>query len=53
MLDLLRHLWIPVVVIGAAGTATMMRLMRTSMLDVLGRPYITTARAKGRWPSAG
>ncbi len=52
VLDLLRHLWIPVVVIGAAGTATMMRLMRTSMLDVLGRPYITTARAKGlaeRW----
>ena len=50
--DLLRHLWIPVVVIGAAGTATMMRLMRTSMLDVLDRPYITTARAKGlaeRW----
>ena len=50
--DLVRHLWIPVVVIGAAGTATMMRLMRTSMLDVLDRPYITTARAKGlaeRW----
>ena len=50
--DLLRHLWVPVVVIGAAGTATMMRLMRTSMLDVLDRAYITTARAKGlaeRW----
>jgi peptide/nickel transport system permease protein len=50
--DLLLHLWVPVVVIGAAGTATMMRLMRTSMLDVLGEPYITTARAKGlaeRW----
>ncbi|MBT4496139.1 MAG: ABC transporter permease [Gemmatimonadetes bacterium] len=50
--DLLKHLWIPVVVIGAAGTATMMRLMRTSMLDVLDEPYITTARAKGlaeRW----
>ena len=50
--DLLQHLWVPVLVIGAAGTATMMRLMRTSMLDVLGEPYITTARAKGlaeRW----
>jgi len=45
--DLLKHLWVPVVVVGAAGTATMMRLMRTSMLDVLGEPYITTARAKG------
>ena len=50
--DLLLHMWVPVVVIGAAGTATMMRLMRNSMLDVLGEPYITTARAKGlaeRW----
>jgi peptide/nickel transport system permease protein len=50
--DLLAHLWVPVVVVGAAGTATMMRIMRTSMLDVLDEQYITTARAKGlaeRW----
>ena len=45
--DLLKHLWVPVVVIGAAGTATMMRIMRTSMMDVLDEQYITTARAKG------
>lgn len=50
--DLLTHLWVPVVVIGAAGTAGLMRIMRTSMLDVLEEQYITTARAKGlaeRW----
>jgi len=50
--DLLKHLWVPVVVIGAAGTASLMRIMRTSMLDVLDEQYITTARAKGlaeRW----
>ncbi|MDA0711114.1 MAG: ABC transporter permease [bacterium] len=50
--DLLLHLWVPVVVIGAAGTAGLMRIMRTSMLDVLDEQYITTARAKGlaeRW----
>jgi len=50
--DLSMHLWVPVVVIGAAGTASLMRIMRTSMLDVLDEQYITTARAKGlaeRW----
>jgi peptide/nickel transport system permease protein len=50
--DLLSHLWVPIVVIGAAGTASLTRIMRTSMLDVLDEQYITTARAKGlpeRW----
>jgi peptide/nickel transport system permease protein len=46
-LDLLKHLWIPVVVIGAAGTAGTMRVMRNSMLNVVRQQYITTARAKG------
>lgn len=46
-LDLLGHLWIPVVVIGAAGTAGSMRVMRNSMLNVLREQYIITARAKG------
>ena len=45
--DLLTHLWVPVLVIGAAGTASLTRIMRTSMLDVLDEQYITTARAKG------
>lgn len=46
-IDLLRHLWIPVIVIGTAGTAGLMRIMRGNLLDVLGQQYIETARAKG------
>ncbi len=45
--DLLAHLWIPVVVIGTAGTAGLIRIMRANLLDELFRPYVTTARAKG------
>jgi peptide/nickel transport system permease protein len=45
--DLLRHLWVPVVVIGVAGTAGLMRIMRGNLLDILGQQYIETARAKG------
>jgi peptide/nickel transport system permease protein len=45
--DLLEHLWIPVLVIGLAGTAGIIRTMRANMLDELYKPYVTTARAKG------
>lgn len=45
--DLLSHLWIPVVVLGAAGTAALIRTMRANLLDELGKPYVVTARAKG------
>ena len=47
LLDLLKHLWVPAVVVGAAGMASSMRVMRNSMLNVIREPYITTARAKG------
>ncbi|MDE0478850.1 MAG: ABC transporter permease [Gammaproteobacteria bacterium] len=46
-LDLLAHLWIPVIVIGTSGMAVTMRLMRANLLDELRKPYVTTARAKG------
>ena len=46
-LDFLKHLWAPVLILGAAGTAELIRIMRGNMLDVLGQQYITTARAKG------
>ncbi len=46
-IDLLRHLWIPVVAIGLSGTAGLIRLMRANLLDVLGAQYVTTARSKG------
>lgn len=45
--DLIKHLWIPVVVIGTSHTASLIRIMRGNLLDVLGQPYIQTARAKG------
>lgn len=47
ILDLLSNLWIPIVIIGTAGTAGMMRIVRANLLDELHRPYVTTARAKG------
>ncbi len=45
--DLLGHLWIPVVVIGTSGTAGLIRVMRANLLDELRKQYVMTARAKG------
>ncbi|MCB9461197.1 MAG: ABC transporter permease [Anaerolineaceae bacterium] len=45
--DLLSHLWIPMVVLGTAGTASLIRTLRANLLDELRRPYVTTARTKG------
>ena len=48
--DLLKHLWLPVVVLGAGSAAGMIRVMRANLLDELKKPYVTTARAKGVRP---
>lgn len=48
--DLMKHIWVPVVVIATAGTAGMIRVMRANLLDELRKPYVTTARAKGVRP---
>jgi len=45
--DMLKHLWIPTIVIGTAGTASMIRVLRATMLDELGKDYVRTGRAKG------
>jgi peptide/nickel transport system permease protein len=45
--DLLKHLWIPAVVLGTSGTASLIRIMRNNLLDELGKQYVVTARAKG------
>jgi len=45
--DLVRHLWAPVIVVGIAGTAAIIRVIRAAMLDELGRDYMQVARAKG------
>ena len=41
------HMIAPVIVIGTAGMAAMTRRLRANLLDELGKPYVTTARAKG------
>lgn len=45
--DFLEHLWIPVIVVGTAGTAGLIRILRANLLDELQKPYVTTARTKG------
>lgn len=51
VVDLLTHLWVPVIVIGTAGTASLIRIMRANLIDELCKQYVVTARAKGlkRW----
>lgn len=47
MLDALRHLLLPSVVLASYPTSVMIRFVRQSMLDVMEQNYIKTARAKG------
>lgn len=46
-LDLMKHIWIPVVIVGTSHTAKFIRIIRGNLLDELRKPYVTTARAKG------
>jgi peptide/nickel transport system permease protein len=48
--SVLEHLWIPVIIIGTAGTAGMIRRLRANLLDELRKPYVVTAKAKGLPP---
>ncbi|MEQ8396211.1 ABC transporter permease [Thalassobaculum sp.] len=50
VLSVLEHLWVPVIVIGTAGTAAMIRRLRANLLDELQKQYVITARAKGLSP---
>lgn len=47
VLDLLAHLWVPLVVWGTAGTAGLIRILRANLLDELRKPYVVAARARG------
>ena len=47
VLDLLNHLWIPIIIVGTAGTAGTIRILRATMLDEMGTNYIKFERAKG------
>jgi len=45
--DMMRHIWVPVIIIGVSGTCGLIRVMRGCLLDELRKPYVITARAKG------
>lgn len=45
--DLMSHLWIPMIILGASGAASLIRIMRANLIDQLHQPYVETARAKG------
>ncbi len=47
VLDLLAHLPIPILIVGLAGTASLIRIMRGCLLDELRKQYVVTARSKG------
>jgi peptide/nickel transport system permease protein len=46
-IDFMKHLPVPIIVITMSGTAALIRTMRATLLDELGKQYVTTARAKG------
>jgi len=46
-IDFLAHLWIPIIVIGTAGTAGLIRVVRANLIDELKKPYVVMARSKG------
>ena len=45
--DLMKHMVIPVIILGTSGTASLIRITRANLLDELRKPYVATARAKG------
>jgi len=45
--DLLKHLLVPIVVLGVGGAASTIRVMRSNMIDELNAPYVTAARSRG------
>ncbi|MCJ8324185.1 MAG: ABC transporter permease [Rhizobiales bacterium] len=45
--DLLSHIWVPIIVLGTAGTAFQLRIMRATLLEELNKMYVTAARATG------
>jgi peptide/nickel transport system permease protein len=47
VLDMLKHIWFPMAILGIGGTASLIRHTRANLLDQIRMPYVTTARAKG------
>jgi len=47
VIDVLKHIWVPMLILGTDGTARFVRIVRANLLDELTKPYVDTARAKG------
>lgn len=47
LMDMLQRIWVPILIIGTAGTAGLIRVMRGMLLDELQKQYVITGRAKG------
>lgn len=47
VVDMLKHMWLPMIILGLDGTARLARVMRANLLDELKKPYVEMARAKG------
>lgn len=47
ILDMLKHVWLPLIIIGMSGTAGLIRTIRANLLDELSKQYVIVARAKG------
>ena len=47
VVDLLKHIWVPMLILGTDGTARFTRIVRANLLDEMNKPYVETARAKG------
>ena len=45
--NMMQRIWVPIVIVGMAGTASLIRIMRGCLLDELKKQYVVTARAKG------
>ncbi|NIA21363.1 MAG: ABC transporter permease subunit [Anaerolineaceae bacterium] len=51
IVDLLKHIWIPVCILGLSGTAGMIRILRANVIDELKKQYVLCARARGLHPA--
>jgi len=47
VVDMLKHIWLPMLILGTDGTARFTRIVRANLLDEMSKPYVETARAKG------
>jgi len=47
VIDMIKHVWLPLIVIGTSGTAGIIRILRGTLLEELKKQYVVTARSKG------